>query len=124
MRWFLLLAALFGASALMLDAFFAHGLRSFLGENYNEAISHSLHTASRYQLLMSILMIVLVVFYRLLPSIWLIVSQSFLSLGLIFFCLPIYLKYLFNMPMFSGLAPGGGVLLMAALLALIPLIWA
>src|SRR5262245_4210137 len=123
MRWFLLFAALCGASSLALDAFFAHGLRAFLGEFYDDTAFHALTTASRYQLMMAVLLIALVLFYRQSPSIWIVISQSFISLGLIFFCMPIYLKYLCNLPIFSGLAPGGGLLMIAAFLALIPLIW-
>lgn len=121
MKWFLLLAVFFGVSALALDAFFAHGLRAFLGEYYDDAFLPALTTAARYQLTMSILLFGLVFWYKEAPSIWLLISASFISLGLIFFCMPIYLKYLCQLPQFSGLAPGGGVLLMASLLALLGL---
>lgn len=123
MKWFLLLAALFGASAIMLDAFFAHGLKSFLGY-HDQGVFEALKSASRYQLLMSVALLSLIIFYRSFPSIWLVISIICLSLGIIFFCTPIYLRYLCDIPNFSGLSPGGGILMMAAFLALIPLIWA
>lgn len=123
MKWFLLCAIFFGISAFILDAFFAHGLRAFLGERYEDSTMNALSAASRYQLSMSIFMILLIVLFKHVPSAWVIVSECFVILGFCLFCLPIYLKHLGGIPYFIRIAPLGGLSFMASFAALLPLLW-
>lgn len=121
MKIFLFFSVFLGLGALIMDAFIAHGLEKFLGSYYTSIAEHSLSTAARYQLSFSILLIVLTVLWRLVPSIWIVISQILLLFGMLFFCGAIYLKHLAMWTSIGFLAPLGGVLLMAAFLALLPL---
>lgn len=121
MKWIVIEASFLATSALMLDAFFAHGLKNYLGTRYDEATLPALMTASRYQLMAALFLLILFLFYRLSPSLWIIVSQICTSFGVLFFSFTIYLKYLFGITMFANLAPVGGISFMLAFLALIPL---
>ena len=121
MKWFLLVAIVFGVGAFLLDAFFAHGLRAYLGDHYSDAAQHALSTAARYQLIASVMMLILIVLYRIIPNICVPLSAFFTTMGVIFFCLTIYLKHLFGMVELARLAPLGGVSFMLAFMALIPL---
>lgn len=122
MKWILIEAVFFGASALMLDAFFAHGLHNFLGSQFTDTIHQALTTASRYQLKASILLIVTILLYRSIPSLWVIASQLLITSGVLFFCVSIYLRHLFGYTCFANLAPIGGISFMLSFLALLPLI--
>lgn len=124
MKWILIEAVIFGASALMLDAFFAHGLKNYLGTNYTDAAHHGLTTASRYQVMAAILLLVLILIYRSIPSMWVVLSQALVSSGVLFFCVAIYLRHIFGLTFFAQLAPIGGVSFMLAFVALVPLIMA
>lgn len=124
MKWFLLVAILLGASAFMLDAFFAHGLRSYLGESYSETAHNALSTAARYQLNAALFLLVLVIFYRNIPSGWVVISQFLVLLGVIFFCASIYLKHILGFASLAIFAPIGGISFMLAFVALIPLMMA
>ncbi|USN50325.1 MAG: DUF423 domain-containing protein [Myxococcales bacterium] len=122
MKIFWLFSVLLGSSALMMDAFIAHGLEKFLGSNFTLVAQHSLSTAARYQLLFSVLLIVLSVLWRTTPSLWIILTQTFVLLGIVFFCGSIYLKHLLLWTGIGFFAPIGGVLLMLAFLSLVPIV--
>lgn len=122
MKWLFLFAILLGASAFLLDAFFAHGLKSFLAGRFTENAINSLTTASRYQLFASIFIILTIILHQHIPSVWLYVSQAFSILGVSLFCFTMYLKYLGNISI-SGVAPLGGISFMLSFLTLIPLIF-
>lgn len=124
MKWVLLVAIVFGSSAFMLDAFFAHGLKSFLGETYTDAAEHALTTASRYQLTASIFLLVLILLYHYSKSRFIWVAEVFTILGVLNFSGTLYLKYLLGFDKLAKLAPLGGISFMLSFLALLPLLWA
>ncbi len=121
MKFILVAAIIFGVTAFALDAFFAHGLRNFLGDAYSDSAAHSLTTASRYQIYASLYLLTMVIFYRHLPSMWILLSQGFAFLGVLFFCVSIYLKHIFGFATAGLVAPVGGIAFMLSLLALLPL---
>ena len=122
MKWVLLEAAILGASALMLDAFFAHGLKKYLGPQFDETAINALSTASRYQLMASIFLLIHLLLYLAVPSAWIIASQILVSSGVLFFCFSIYLNKLFGLVILANLAPIGGISFMLSFLALLPMI--
>jgi uncharacterized membrane protein YgdD (TMEM256/DUF423 family) len=122
MKWIILEAVLLGSSALMLDAFFAHGLKTYLGPQFSETVLHALTTASRYQLIASLFLLILLLLYRAIPTLWIVASQIFVSLGVVFFCFSIYLRHLFGFDALVNLAPIGGILFMLSFIALLPTI--
>ncbi len=104
-----------------MDAFIAHGLEGFLGPQFTPIAAQSLGTAARYQLTFAIAIMALSIGWRLVPSLSIVLSQSLFSLGTLLFCGSIYLKYLTSFSTLSMVAPVGGVTLMLAFLALLPL---
>lgn len=121
MKWFLLLAIFLAVTAFMLDAFFAHGLKSFLGDRFQEASLHALSTAARYQLLSGFFLLILIVIYRHYPFISVVVSGLLSIVGVLLFCGAIYLKHIFFIATFARVAPLGGICFMLSFLALLPL---
>ncbi len=85
-------------------------------------VVHALGTASRYQLTAALFLLILIVVYRNFPSMWVVVSQVCVSVGVLFFCISIYLHHLFGLSIFAKLAPIGGISFMLSFLALLPLI--
>lgn len=122
MKAFFIIALLCGSTAIMLDAFFAHGLENFLGDNFSDTVFHALSTGARYQLTAAILLLTLTFVYRIFNTKWIIVSQSLLVVGMLFFCGGIYAKYLLNLHNLARVAPLGGIAFMLSFLALIPLV--
>ena len=102
----------------MMDAFIAHGAANFLGDRYTHVTEQSLMTAARYQLIFSLFLFCLSVFWRIMPSGWIVVAQSLMLVGVVFFSGAIYAKHLLMMSSIGALAPVGGILLMLSMLAL------
>jgi uncharacterized membrane protein YgdD (TMEM256/DUF423 family) len=121
MKWILLTAILFGFSAFILDAFFAHGLKNFLGNSYSESAEHALTTASRYQLMAAFFLLILLFVYRGIPHPCIIVAQIFAIMGVLLFCFTIYAKHLLAITQVARIAPMGGIAFMLSFLALMPL---
>ncbi len=122
MKIFLLISIIFGLSALVMDAFIAHGLEAFLGQKYDATVHHAMATAARYQLIFAIFLCVQSFIFRTFPNIWLLFSQCLIVLGITLFSGTIYLQYVMNSTFLSFLAPIGGVSLMLSFLALLPLL--
>lgn len=123
MKWIILTAIILGFSAFALDAFFAHGLKNFLGANYSDVAQHALTTASRYQLLASLFLLILFLIYRIYPHPCVIASQMFVIIGVVLFCFTVYGKYILQLPQLAKLAPVGGIAFIISFLSLIPLMW-
>jgi uncharacterized membrane protein YgdD (TMEM256/DUF423 family) len=123
MKVLFIFAAFLAASAIMMDAFLAHGVERFLGSAYTEIARHSLESAARYQLIFALFMFILLMFYQIQPSIFLLFSLAFIAVGQSFFVGAIYAKYLLTWTQFSFLAPIGGICFMLAFLVLLPYAW-
>lgn len=121
MKLMLVIAVICGAMALLLDAFFTHGLKTYLADNYTEASRLILSTASRYQFMAALQLLILILFYRHISSGWIIASQVLVTLGVLLFCFNIYVKHIFGLVMLSPLAPLGGICFILSWIVLIPL---
>lgn len=122
MKWFLLIAIFFGATAFMAEAFFAHGLKSFL-PNLDDSHVHALFTASRYQLFAALFLVALIALYRFIPSPFVVVSQILACVGVVFFSCSLYAKYLLGLTALGSLAPMGGIAFMLSFISLLPLVF-
>jgi uncharacterized membrane protein YgdD (TMEM256/DUF423 family) len=121
MKWVLLVAIIFGLSAFILDAFFAHGLKNYLGDAYTDGVAHTLNTASRYQLMASFFLLITLLLWRATPHLCIIFAQVLVMAGVGLFCGTIYSKHLFGFATLARLAPVGGIMFMLSFLALLPL---
>lgn len=109
----LFVAGLLGATGVALDAVAAHGL-----SNPDAAVAVS--RAATYQILHAIVLLVIANQYSI-PS---RVARWGFLFGLMLFSGSIYCKYLFGFAAATNLAPMGGMLLIAAWLALGMTAWA
>ena len=108
------ISGFFGLTALILDAYGAHGLTT--------ANSHDLEIwqkATQYQLFHAIFLSVLAIISSIRPSIWNFLSAIFTISGVLLFSGGIFLRVLFGNPSFSKITPYGGSLLMMGWLCLI-----
>ena len=101
------IVGLLGASGVALGAVAAHGLSDPIA-------AAAVERASTYQLLHAIALLILCQF-----STWpLVLARALMLAGVIGFSGAIYAKYLLGLPALAGLAPIGGLLLIASWLVI------
>jgi len=125
-RNFLVIAALFGATAVMLGAFGAHGLRDLLTPERMETYQ----TAVTYQMWHALALLgvsVLGAHFSARPAAAgiksLAVAGYALTLGTLIFSGSLYLLVLLDLPAFGAITPIGGVVMITGWLALAYAAW-
>lgn len=113
----LILTSILGASGVALGALAAHYLKNSIGENFTVSQFDAFDTATKYQLLHSIVLLVVIAMNAKNSSVWLKRSTSFFISGILLFSGSIYflatqkLSGLTTPKFFGILTPFGGVLL-------------
>ncbi|MFT5720227.1 MAG: uncharacterized membrane protein YgdD (TMEM256/DUF423 family) [Motiliproteus sp.] len=118
-RWILLVAALFGAVALVLSASSAHALKPLVGAD-NLA---RLQTANHYLMYYSLVLVVLGLFCQLRPVSGLPQVAALFSAGISIFCSGLYILSVTKMSSLAWLVPLGGLTLLAGWLLLAWVAW-
>lgn len=114
MRTLLAVAALFGLTGLMLDAFGSHGLKAV--NNYELELWR---TAVRYQLMHALLIGLFAVLCHIRTSALLYLCGALTVLGILLFSGGMYARVYFQAIGYSKVTPYGGSLLMCAWLCLL-----
>lgn len=125
MRLVLLLATLYGFSGVILGAFGAHGLKGKLAPD----LLVSFETGVRYQLIHAVLLLVIALWARTVPSALLSWSASLVAAGVVLFSGSIYLLATRDLTGFAWaralgpVTPLGGLLLISGWLVLAVWAW-
>ena len=111
-RGYLIAAAIAGASAIMIGAFGAHGLQSYLPETGLDAETverrlNQFETGARYHLAHAIVMLVLAV-SSLTPTRVFQVAFALMIAGIVLFSGSLYVLVLTNTPALGAITPLGG----------------
>ena len=112
---FLIIAALLGATGVMLGAFAAHGLRGKLPEN----LFNAFETGVTYQFYHALALIVLALWLKQTSSPWLVASGYLWLAGVVLFSGSLYALALTGIKWFGPITPIGGVLFILGWLALL-----
>ncbi|MFT6917212.1 MAG: uncharacterized membrane protein YgdD (TMEM256/DUF423 family) [Motiliproteus sp.] len=118
-RWILLVAALFGAVALVLSASSAHTLKSLV----NVEDLARIQTANDYLMYYSLLLLVLGLFCQLRPASGLPRAAALFTTGTSIFCGGLYIISVTKMSSLAWLVPLGGLTLLAGWLQLAWTAW-
>jgi len=113
-KFFMLAGALLGATAVMLGAFAAHGLKQYLDTAQIEVIETALH----YQLTHAIFLFVLSIWLTKYPSLLPVIACWLLLIGILLFSGSLYLLTLWQIPV-GIITPIGGLSLISAWLVLV-----
>jgi uncharacterized membrane protein YgdD (TMEM256/DUF423 family) len=105
MKVYLVIAAMSGMLSIMLGAFAAHGLKSQLSDNLLATFQTGVH----YQMLHSIVLVLLVILYRQSRQGLLKYSAVFLLAGILLFSGSLYMLALTQIKWFGPITPIGGV---------------
>ncbi|TDP28949.1 uncharacterized membrane protein YgdD (TMEM256/DUF423 family) [Idiomarina aquatica] len=112
---FLIIAALLGATGVMLGAFAAHGLRGRLPEN----LFNAFETGVTYQSYHALALIALALWLKQTSSPWLVASGYLWLAGVVLFSGSLYALALTGIKWFGPITPIGGVLFILGWLALL-----
>ena len=112
---FLIIAALLGATGVMLGAFAAHGLRGRLPEN----LFNAFETGVTYQFYHALALITLALWLKQTSSPWLVASGYLWLAGGVLFSGSLYALALTGIKWFGPITPIGGVLFILGWLALL-----
>ena len=112
---FLIIAALLGATGVMLGAFAAHGLRGRLPVN----LFNAFETGVTYQFYHALALIALALWLKQTSSPWLIASGYLWLAGVVLFSGSLYALALTGIKWFGPITPIGGVLFILGWLALL-----
>lgn len=118
-KWILSLAALFGASGVMLGAFAAHGLRGSLSERLLETFQ----TGVQYQMYHALALLAVGILYRFWPSKALVWAAALFVAGTLLFSGSLYVLALGGPRWFGPITPLGGVCYIAAWICLATACW-
>lgn len=118
-RFCIMLAALLGASGVVMGAYTAHGLSFIASPEAREAARASMHTAVNYQLLHSVVLLAVGLWFRLTGGNRILVAAALLFLaGILLFSGLIYLQTLTSIQTLRPFVPWGGSSLILAWLTL------
>lgn len=112
---FLIVAAFLGATAVMLGAFAAHGLKSKLSESLLSAFE----TGVTYQFYHTLALLVLALWLKQTTSGWFVASGYLWVAGVILFSGSLYALALTGIKWFGPITPLGGLLFIAGWISLL-----
>ena len=112
---FLIVAAFLGATAVMLGAFAAHGLKSKLSESLLSAFE----TGVTYQFYHTLALLVLALWLKQTTSGWFVASGYLWIAGVILFSGSLYALALTGIKWFGPITPLGGLLFIAGWISLL-----
>ena len=112
---FLIFAAVLGATAVMLGAFAAHGLRGKLADN----LFNAFETGVTYQFYHALALLALALWIKQSNSPWLIASGYLWLAGVILFSGSLYAMALTGIKWFGPITPIGGLLFILGWIALL-----
>ena len=113
------ICSILGASGVALGALAAHALKNMIGDNFTLSQFDAFDTATKYQLIHAIVLLIVISMNENVSSVWLRRSINFLISGILFFSGSIYFLSTqqligISLPKFIGiLTPIGGILLIA-----------
>jgi uncharacterized membrane protein YgdD (TMEM256/DUF423 family) len=110
-RTFTILAAVFGALAVLLGAFTAHGLTAHFAANPN--LESTFHTAVQYHLVHVLALLGAAWASERYPGRWTRYAGWLFALGILFFCGALYIVSILDVGSMGAIAPIGGVALIA-----------
>jgi len=105
-RLFVLFVGISGAFSVLFGAWFAHA-----GHALSAIDNNRIESAQFYQFIHTLALVVIIVWYIVVPSKWLLCSSSCFSVGVLCFSGSLYIKTFFAMSTIGKLAPVGGILL-------------
>lgn len=111
---FIIIAAFFGLTAVVLGAAASHALRSKL----SEPLFNAMQTGIQYQFYHTLVLFMVALLMIQMPSRWLLVSGWLFVAGMILFSGSLYLLALTGQSWFGPITPLGGLCLMAGWLSL------
>jgi len=112
-KFFMLISTFFGASAIIIGAFAAHGLKPYLTHTQIEVIK----TAVYYQLFHAILLFNLSIWLITYKNLLLIIACLLVVIGIVLFSGSLYLLTLWQIPV-GLITPIGGIFIISAWLLL------
>jgi len=104
-RLFLIFSAVNGFLSVAFGAFAAHSLKTKVSANYLDTFN----TASEYQMVHALVLLVVSILVLKFPSVSLTVSAWAFSLGLILFPGSLYVLVLLDLPVLGAVTPLGGI---------------
>lgn len=110
-RTFTLLAAFFGATAVALGAFGAHGLAAHFAAN--PGLESSFDTAAHYHLVHAVALLGAAWASAQFPGRWPRLAGWLFVVGILLFCGALYVLSIFNVRFMGAVAPLGGAALIA-----------
>ncbi|MEH6471823.1 MAG: DUF423 domain-containing protein [Halopseudomonas sp.] len=113
-RWIVVVAALAGATALVLSASSAHALKAWIGPDDLARLA----TANRYLMYYSLVLLVIGLFYPLRPWSGLLTVAKLFTTGVGIFCGSLYILCFTEISWIARLTPLGGLTLLAGWLLL------
>ncbi|WP_087023519.1 DUF423 domain-containing protein [Thaumasiovibrio subtropicus] len=118
-KWILVLASLSGALSVMLGAFAAHGLKAKLPPHLLDVFQ----TGVQYQFIHTLVLLVVGIWMRFLPTSGLSYAALFFALGIVMFSGSLYALALTGIKWFGPITPLGGLCFIIGWVALAVAAW-
>lgn len=113
-RFLVIFIGISGCFSVLFGAWLSHAAQHLITEQL-----HRIQVAHQYQMLHTLALLAVVVWYRVEKSKWLLFSALSFAAGIVLFCGSLYIKSFFSIILIGNLAPMGGVLLALGWLLLI-----